>query len=155
MEAQKTIIEEQLRLIHNEQLVIVTENNQKKVPLTELHIDEWCDKIDHYLTTIKPYWDAHFDSATISKELHFNRTYLSIVINNKKQQRFQNYINKLRIADLQALIMSELVNSRPKFTLEYYAHKVGFRSRSAFNKAFKYNTGLTPTRFLSQLVNSK
>jgi len=35
MEAQKTISEEQLPLIQNEQLVIVTGNNQKKVLLTE------------------------------------------------------------------------------------------------------------------------
>ena len=152
MEAQKTITEEQLPLIQNEQLVIVTENNQKKVLLTELQVEEWFNKIDCYLTTTKPYWDPEFDSATISKELHFNRTYLSIVISTKKHLRFENYINKLRIADLQALIMSELINNRPKYTLEYYAHKVGFHSRSSFNKAFKLNTGLTPTQFLSQII---
>ncbi len=119
--------------------------------LSHEKINEWSIIIDNYLVTSKPYWNINFSTVKVSTDLKINRTYLSLVINCTKHTRFENYINSLRIADFQALILSELVNFKPKYTLEYYYHKVGFISRSAFNKAFKQNTGLTPSQFLTQL----
>jgi AraC-like DNA-binding protein/uncharacterized protein HemY len=83
--------------------------------------------------------------AELSHKLNTNTTYLSKVINMVTHQNFCNYLNHYRI-DEACRLLSEPQNHH--LTIEGIAQMVGFKSKSAFNNAFKKNMHITPSEFL-------
>ncbi|MBU0488050.1 MAG: helix-turn-helix domain-containing protein, partial [Bacteroidetes bacterium] len=60
-------------------------------------------------------------------------------------KNFKNLINEYRIKESRKLLIT-----KPNLTIEAIAHDVGFRSKSAFNAAFKLYTGVTPSFFIRE-----
>jgi len=83
----------------------------------------------------------------ISKKLDTNTTYLSKVINDYKGKNYSDFLNELRINEAILRISEEDILK--KFTLEGFAHELGFKSKSSFNSSFKKYTGFTPSEFIS------
>ena len=92
--------------------------------------------------------DDQLTTSSIAQNLETNRNYLSQVVNEKFGKTFCNYINDYRIREAK-IKLSEGENI--KYTIEYIAHSVEFRSVNAFNKAFKKNTGVTPSFYIKSL----
>ncbi|MFK5983698.1 MAG: helix-turn-helix domain-containing protein [Flavobacteriaceae bacterium] len=89
----------------------------------------------------------------MAKDFKTNSTYLSKVINLKKDKNFSQYINDLRI-DFTA---QELKNNPMfrKYTIKAIANESGFKSAESFSKAFYKKFGLYPSYYLKQLENKK
>lgn len=83
--------------------------------------------------------------ALIAKELEVNMKYVSQAVNLGAGMNFNNYINAKRVSFSQELLKE---GDAEKLSIEGIANKSGFRSKSAFNRAFKRISGLTPTEFL-------
>jgi len=51
-------------------------------------------------------------------------------------------------------MQNDLKKAEQNYTLEYYYTKYGFKSQSTFNKAFKRNTGMTPSDYLINIKSN-
>jgi len=101
-------------------------------------------KLVEYMEKHKPYRDASLTLTDLSKRLSITMCYLSQVINESFNQNFNDFINGYRIKESQHLLLD---HSNGKMTVLEIAYKVGFNSKSAFNKAFKKHTGMTPKEY--------
>jgi len=110
---------------------------------TELY-DELIDLFENK----KIFTDQDLTLYTLAEELNTNTSYLSRIINDKFNKNFNNFINLYRINEARKLLMNPDNHS---YTIASIAKDVGFRSISVFNKAFKENTGLTPSYFLKSM----
>ncbi|RTZ81689.1 MAG: AraC family transcriptional regulator, partial [SAR324 cluster bacterium] len=72
-----------------------------------------------------------------------NRTYISQTINEKFNKNYSSFINEYRIKEAQKLLLKDT-----NLTYEGIGFEVGFKSKSAFNSAFKTYTGVTPSIFV-------
>jgi YesN/AraC family two-component response regulator len=69
---------------------------------------------------------------------------ISLVINEKMELSFYDWIAKLRVEEAKKLLTGAKTEH---YTIEQIAEEVGYNSKSAFNKAFKKFTGQTPSEF--------
>jgi AraC-like DNA-binding protein len=85
----------------------------------------------------------------VAKSFDTNSTYLSKIINLKKDKNFSQYINELRVD----FAINEL-NINPKFrkyTIKAIAEESGFKSGESFSKAFYKKFKIYPSYYLKQL----
>jgi AraC-like DNA-binding protein len=104
-----------------------------KSRLTELMIKE------------KVYINPDLTLTDLAAYLGTNSQYISKVINEGFKKNYTDYINEYRI---EAFIHS-VRNDRNNNTFLYHAYKVGFNSKSAFNRAFKKKEQCTPREFFA------
>mgnify|MGYP003661254958 FL=1 len=73
---------------------------------------------------------------------------VSAFIHSAFNQNFNEFINSIRVKEF----INELhQNSHQSLTIKGLANKVGFKSTSAFYKAFKKETGTTPSKYIDVL----
>ncbi|WP_163222381.1 AraC family transcriptional regulator [Bacteroides sp. 214] len=84
----------------------------------------------------------------LANRLEINRTYLSAAINHCTGQSFSNYLAQLRVREA-VRIMSDPQNA--KLTIDSVAFNAGFSDRHNFYRAFKRETGLSPTAFRNNI----
>lgn len=92
----------------------------------------------------KPYKDPSFCLRELSSQLSISSCYLSQTINESFHQNFREFINTYRIRESQRLLSNRF---EKKINILEIAYEVGFNSKSAFNQAFKKNTGMTPREY--------
>lgn len=85
---------------------------------------------------------------SLANHLGVNRTYLSAAINRCTGQGFSNYLAQLRVKEA-IQIMSDPQNAR--LTIDSIAFSAGFSDRHNFYRAFKHETGLSPTAFRNSI----
>ncbi len=85
----------------------------------------------------------------VAKSFETNSTYLSKVINLKKDKNFSQYINDLRID----FAIKELEANKKfrRYTIKAIANDCGFKSSESFSKAFYKKFGIYPSYFVKQL----
>ncbi len=94
--------------------------------------------------------DPDLTISDVASQLNTNYKYISQVINEKLSRNFYNFVNEYRVnAALEMMRKPEY----QKLSLEGIAGMVGFRSRSAFNNAFKKVTGFPPSHFLKEQIH--
>lgn len=91
--------------------------------------------------------DPDITSVTISRKLNLPINTFSQVINQNTNSNFRDFINSFRIQKAKDSIIKK---SRKGFTISNIAFDCGFNSLSAFNRAFKKATNMTPTEFIKQ-----
>jgi len=91
----------------------------------------------------KPYLDQNLNIFTLAKRLNTNSKYLSQVINHEFDKSFVHFINEYRVEEAKKVLLSN-----NNYTIEAQSQMVGFKSKSAFNSAFKRHTGKTPSLFI-------
>jgi AraC-like DNA-binding protein len=82
----------------------------------------------------------------LAQQLGTNRSYLSKAMNQAFGQNFNAYINHLRIREAIEQIMQK---PEGKINITDMALAIGFRNRNPFIDAFKKQTGVTPSVFIS------
>lgn len=85
------------------------------------------------------FYDEDLTLARLASFLEIRPDQLSEILNKKMNMNFNQYINEIRIKEVQ----KELDRSSPRNLLDL-AFSVGFNSKSAFNKAFREIVGVTP-----------
>lgn len=113
----------------------------EKSALTDAHIDRIEQNIHKVMEQDKLYLDPNLSLADLAKAVAEPANYVSQTLNGRLGETFFDFINALRIKD--AL---KLISEQEKTVLDI-AYEVGFNSRSSFYKAFKRETGLTPTTY--------
>jgi len=92
------------------------------------------------------YIDPLLTLDKLSKCIRVPKNYLSQIINESFQMNFNELINKYRIEKAKKLIDE----SNGDEVIIEIAYKVGFNSKSTFNKAFKKYTGMTPSGYFTK-----
>lgn len=102
------------------------------------------EKLIDMMEHSKPYLNPNLTIKELSEQLNIHQKYLSQVINAQFGQNFYDFVNQYRVQEAKE-IMSR--NPGGKKTILEVLYEVGFNSKSAFNNAFKKNTGKTPSEF--------
>lgn len=99
------------------------------------------------------YLSNQMSLPVLAAELDTNIKYLSEIIKNFKQKKFNAYINDLRIEWIVNKLKTDPIYLNYK--VSYLAEVSGFSSHSAFTAIFRSITGMSPNDFIQQISNSK
>jgi len=113
----------------------------------EIQTDLW-HRLHELMENEKLFLQNDLKLSELARKLNTNTTYLSKVINDISCQNFCNYLNHYRIEEA-CRLLSEPKNRN--LTIEGIAQTVGFRSKSAFNAAFRKIKSVTPSEYLLRL----
>jgi AraC-like DNA-binding protein len=94
-----------------------------------------------------PYKDPDLSLDTLASCLGISRRMITDAVNTCLGQNIQTFINSHRIEAVKKN-MSDPKNSDK--TLLEIGFEQGFNSKSAFNRSFKTQTGMTPSEFRKQ-----
>jgi len=106
--------------------------------------NRYIDKLRHIMEVEKVYRDPNLTIKTLASKLVISSRTLSQIINDQLETNFYEFVNQQRIKEAQQLLNSPDSQQRPILEIAY---DVGYNSKSAFNRAFKHFTGMTPSEF--------
>ena len=134
---------------------IINLNTPKTIPpkrkpheLSEQLHKELLDKILTVMGNSATYCDPYFSIDILASIIHSNHKYISIVVKKEFNQNFRTFLCNYRIKEAQRIFMEY---DPKKYSIEFIAQKVGFKSRSGFFLAFKEVTGVNPTYYLNSV----
>lgn len=131
----------------SEEKIEIAESNKAKYSqsgLSESRKRDLINELNILINKRKVFLNSNLDIDLLASMLQTNSSWLSQIINEKYEQNFFNFVNKIRIeAACEALLEAE----NDKYTLEAIAKSCGFNSRSSFHSAFKKFTGITPSEY--------
>ncbi len=117
-------------------------------PLDTEEIKQFVERITDLFQTRKPWLDSGYSMETLAAELQIPKHHLSQVINEGLSMNFYELVNKYRIAEvIERLTQGEY----SEYSISGIGADCGFNSPSTFHRAFKKNTGMTPTNFIKAL----
>jgi len=130
----------------NPDLFLGTEENPKykSSPLAERDAKLILKKLDQFMQIKQPYLDPSITVKQLADKLTISDRVLSQIINEYMKQNFYDFINNYRINFAKNLLNNPVDN---KMTVLEILYEAGFNSKSAFNVAFKKETGVTPSQF--------
>lgn len=120
--------------------------NTNVTPLKKQHITKDLVTI---MEIEKVFCDSSLTLTLLAKKMDISAPYLSQIINEEFNLRFPEFVNNYRIKEAKHL----LLNNQAGYTVQQIMYEVGFNSKSAFNNAFKKNTGYTPTEIRQMVCN--
>ena len=101
-------------------------------------------KMDARVNKEKPFTDPGFNQQSLAAFMGVNvDTFCQLVPRYKDPERTLDYINSLR-AEYAAKILME----HSDYSMDDMPAKCGFSNSAAFNSAFKFAFGITPTEYL-------
>jgi AraC-like DNA-binding protein len=92
----------------------------------------------------KLYLENELTLAQVAQRLNASIHDTSYLINHSTGSNFYSFVNKYRIEEAKRLLRSMAVK---KLTVLGIAFEAGFNSKTAFNTAFKKETGMSPTQY--------
>lgn len=132
--SQESIKEE---IIEEDSAIIENETDQSKYKEIKIRLEE-C------MSSNQPYIETSLSIYDLAKMIDTNYKYLSKTIKQEFNQNFVSYINSYRVEEAMNLLKNSKYNN---YTIEALAEMSGFKSKSAFNTAFKKLVGATPSEF--------
>ncbi|SHM97682.1 transcriptional regulator, AraC family [Chitinophaga jiangningensis] len=106
-------------------------------------------QLRHAMEVEKLYLQPELNLALLSKHTGIAAKTISLVLNQYVNKSFNEFVNGYRIADFQQKVR------QPGFghmTLMGVAFESGFNSQATFQRAFKQQTGTSPTEYLRQIA---
>ena len=135
----------------NMEIIDLQQNSSEKYKTSTLSNDmqeELLNRILKVMEDTSIICDTDFSLDKLAELVQSNSTYISQVINSALKKSFRSFLNSYRIHEAQRLFAS---SDTVKYTIEFVALKVGFKSRRAFGVIFKEVTGVTPSFYLQSL----
>lgn len=120
--------------------------SRKEVDVKKLN--EILERSDDFLNKSKQFLSADLTLSNLSTELGVRAHDLSFAINHLKNINFLDYINSFRVQESMKLLGED---EQQQYTVEYIGNLAGFSSKATFYRAFKKQTGSTPSQFQKQL----
>ena len=111
-------------------------------------------KMDARINKEKPFKDPYFDQKSLAEFMEVDvETFCKLVPRYTDPDRTLEYINSLRAEHAAKMLMEHM-----DYSMEFIASQCGFKNSAAFNSAFKFAFGITPTEYLngvSQMFKKK
>ena len=116
----------------------VTYSQGREIP-DNIKADELYKRLLIYFEQKKPFLNSNLKIREVALYLYTNKTYLSRVINEKKRQNFNQFVNYYRIEEVKRLF-----NENNDLSIQELCTLSGFGSMATFSIAFRYYMGNTP-----------
>ncbi len=136
------------RVFSKKYLFAEESHKYKKSGLTENFSNDLKAQLLALLNEGKIYKMNTISLDILAEKLGTTRHNISQVINEHFDVNFFNLINKYRIQEAQEIFRNDLHNN---LNIIDVAYDVGFNNKVTFNKAFKEETGLTPTQYIKKV----
>jgi AraC-like DNA-binding protein len=121
--------------------IFILKKKYQNINLTPTKKQTITKKLQYLMEDEKIYADSSLNLTLLATKLEIPVPYLSQIINEEYSMSFPGYVNAIRIKEAKRL----LLNDKTEYTIQQIMFEVGFNSKSAFNNAFKKNTGCTPS----------
>jgi len=150
--ANKILVKRNIEVVEKELKLAQLKNNDENNKYLSSGLEDKqkqniINKIYNLMESDKLYLNPDFTLSELAKKINTSRTYVSQVINEHYECNFKTFINDYRIKEARRLLSDSRNNN---ITIEAIANKVGFKSKTSFNNAFKKYIGITPSYFLKQ-----
>jgi AraC-like DNA-binding protein len=109
-------------------------------------IKEYTEVVSQAMKQDKLFLNPELNIRDLAEKVELHPKLLSQVINKGFGRNFFDFVNSYRVTEAKEIMLSE-----PQKTILEVLYEVGYNSKSAFNKAFKINTGQTPSEFRKNL----
>lgn len=127
-------------------------NNMRKKyqnsSLSSNQADDIAERLIRLMNEQKIFLQYDISLVKTAEKLSVSSHHLSQVINEKFEKNFYEFINEYRIAEVKMILSDP---DKRHLTISSVCYDTGFNSVSAFNKAFKFYTGLTPSQYKNRL----
>lgn len=132
-----------------ENILIAEKSSQSQVKyagskLSDADAKQYSGKLLNHMEMSKPYLNPDLTLPQLAAELGISSHLLSQVINDHLNLNFFDFVNQYRVNTFKERIVNPHYSA---FSVLGIAFDCGFNSKSAFNRIFKKNTGLTPSQF--------
>lgn len=124
------------------------ETESKASLLARPFVDECIKKLKYLMEVEKVYRDETLSLRPLADRMSIPYYQLSQILNDELKRSFPDFINYYRIEEAKEIL------KRPgmaEIKITVLAYEVGFNSMTAFYKAFKKQTGLTPNQYKKEL----
>ncbi|MEL6721040.1 MAG: helix-turn-helix transcriptional regulator [Bacteroidota bacterium] len=120
----------------------------KKVKSSALspQLESLAKQIDDLMAEEKLFLNPNLSLADLAEALNIKTYLITQALNQVKQQKFNDYINQLRIDQLQHLLQN---SDYQHYNLLALAFESGFNSKASFNRIVKKMTGKSPSELRS------
>lgn len=112
--------------------------------------DDEIDRLTSLMEIEKPYMDPELTLGKLSHLFKTTPHNLSLLINNDISKSFNEFVNSYRVKEFKKMLNEEKFSS---YTILAVSYECGFNSKTTFYKAFKNETGMTPTEYKNKLAN--
>ncbi|MCK4836489.1 MAG: helix-turn-helix domain-containing protein, partial [Candidatus Aminicenantes bacterium] len=141
-----------IHLFRIRQIIIRERRKYEKSRVPVEDAEKYLTKLIQFMETQKSYLDPGINLHRLSKKLMIPDHYISQIINTKLKQNFFDFINSYRIEEAKRRISS---SDFQNMSFLQIAFDVGFNSKSAFNRAFKKHTAMTPSEYKKIINHTK
>jgi AraC-like DNA-binding protein len=117
------------------------ENSEEEI----LADQQMIDRLESVIKLQKPYLSEKLTIAMLAEMAEIPQKQLSRILNNHYRKNFFDYINALRIEELNERLKK---GDSENFTILSIAFECGFSSKSAFNRAYKKQVGVPPSEYV-------
>jgi AraC-like DNA-binding protein len=107
-------------------------------------------KLESLMQQEKAFLDNELSLPILAQKMEISAHELSYLINEVYGENFYAFVNKYRVQEAKALLLSE---KSDKLNMLGIAFQAGFNSKTTFNTAFKKWVGQSPTEFLQSSKN--
>ncbi len=111
-------------------------------PLPAAEVAAWTDRLDRRMRTDKPHLRPNLTVAGLADAVGLTPAELSHIVNAGAGRNFNEFVNGYRVAEVQARLRDP---DADRLTLLAVALESGFQSKATFNRAFRKETGTTPS----------
>jgi ligand-binding sensor domain-containing protein/AraC-like DNA-binding protein len=126
-------------------------NRYKNSTLDPQKAEAYLAKLLHLMENETLYRDETITLNTLAETLSIPPRYLSQLVNERLEKNFRDFLNSFRIEEAKVLMgKPELNRSLLEISMD-----VGFNSKEVFNRAFKKNTGMTPSQYRKEHAPKK
>lgn len=124
-------------------------NQERKTTITEtISENAHLKELEKILVKKEQYLNPSINLETLAKKIDISKSHLSRIINSELGLSFTDYLNSLRVEKAKEFIENSHFSH---YTLSAIGLEAGFNSKSTFYKAFKKNTGFTPSEYKKRI----
>lgn len=106
-------------------------------------VDNCMKKLSYVMDVEKVYKDDKLSLQGLSKKVSVTSHILSQVINEQMKKNFSDFVNCYRVEEAKKMLQE----ADDDTSILHICYEVGFNSKSAFYRAFKKFTNITPSQF--------
>lgn len=131
-------------LIKDVHVEVSNESKRQVEPLTKVEFDKLSLRLDALFNEKHIFKDPELSLNGVARQLGTNRTYVSKLINERRNKNFCDFVNDYRVRYSETLLSS---SDHLTLSLEEVALKSGFSNNSSFYRAFVKKNGIPPGKY--------
>ena len=139
-----------MSLDEQEEVLKEQQSKQKQRTAKVVQMDEgqsFFVKMDARMNKEKPFTDPDFDHYALIEFMGVSKeTFCELVPRYTDPERTNDYIKSLR-----AEYAAKMLMEHSDYSMDDIASKCGFTNIAAFNSAFKFSFGITPTEYVNSV----